>query len=126
MARTYAVGIGPSKSDVDAALVEAAHARCLDIHPYTVNETAEMEDLIALGVDGMFTNFPDRLEAVLGKKRPAESPARSWPPKRPGPAGPDSGGPDESEILILTALAAALLAQPVTGPAAVGGAGDHA
>jgi glycerophosphoryl diester phosphodiesterase len=64
---TYAVGIGPSKSDVDAALVEAAHALCLDVHPYTVNETAEMEALIALGVDGMFTNFPDRLEEVLGK-----------------------------------------------------------
>ena len=66
--RAYAVGIGPSKSDVDAALVEAAHARCLDIHPYTVNETAEMDHLVALGVDGMFTNFPDRLEAVLGKE----------------------------------------------------------
>jgi glycerophosphoryl diester phosphodiesterase len=67
VARTYAVGIGPSKSDVDAALVEAAHAHCLDIHPYTVNEIKEMEDLITLGVDGMFTNFPDRLEGVLGK-----------------------------------------------------------
>ena len=65
---TYAVGIGPSKSDVDAALVEAAHARCLDVHPYTVNETAEMEALIDLGVDGMFTNFSDRLDALLGKK----------------------------------------------------------
>jgi glycerophosphoryl diester phosphodiesterase len=64
---TYAVGIGPSKTDVDAALVEAAHALCLDVHPYTVNETAEMEALIALGVDGMFTNFPDRLEELLGK-----------------------------------------------------------
>lgn len=63
----YAVGIGPSKDDVDAALVEAAHARCLDVHPYTVNESAEMERLIAAGVDGMFTNFPDRLDAVLGK-----------------------------------------------------------
>ena len=67
LAQTYAVGIGPSKDDVDAALVEEAHARCLDIHPYTVNETAEMQKLIALGADGMFTNFPDRLEAVLGK-----------------------------------------------------------
>jgi glycerophosphoryl diester phosphodiesterase len=64
---TYAVGIGPSQSDVDAALVEAAHALCLDVHPYTVNETREMEALIALGVDGMFTNFPDRLEELLGK-----------------------------------------------------------
>lgn len=67
LVRTYAVGIGPSKDDVDAALVEAAHARCLDIHPYTVNETAEMQSLISLGVDGMFTNFPDRLDALLGK-----------------------------------------------------------
>ncbi len=66
--RTYAIGIGPSKNDVDAALVEAAHARCLDVHPYTVNETPEMEQLIALGVDGMFTNFPDRLEEILGKE----------------------------------------------------------
>ena len=62
------MGIGPSKSDVDRPLVEAAHARCLDVHPYTVNETAEMEKLISTGVDGMFTNFPDRLEAVLGKE----------------------------------------------------------
>ena len=29
--------------------------------------TAELEALIALGVDGMFTNFPDRLEGLLGK-----------------------------------------------------------
>jgi glycerophosphoryl diester phosphodiesterase len=65
---TYAVGIGPSKNDVDAALVQAAHARCLDVHPYTVNETPEMEKLVGLGVDGMFTNFPDRLERVLGEE----------------------------------------------------------
>ncbi len=65
---SYAVGIGPSKDDVDADLVEAAHASCLDIHPYTVNEKAEMKSLIALGVDGMFTNFPNRLEAILGKE----------------------------------------------------------
>jgi glycerophosphoryl diester phosphodiesterase len=63
----YAVGIGPSKDDVDASLVEAAHALCLDVHPYTVNETSDMEALIALGVDGMFTNYPDRLEGLLGK-----------------------------------------------------------
>ena len=66
-ASTYAVGIGPSMTDVDAALVEAAHALCLDVHPYTVNEKKEMKRLIRLGVDGMFTNFPDRLEALLGE-----------------------------------------------------------
>lgn len=82
VASAYAVGIGPSKGDVDAGLVEAAHGVCLDIHPYTVNETAEMEALIELGVDGMFTNFPDRLDQVLGKdaikgKRAAQLAARA-------------------------------------------------
>ena len=64
----YAVGIGPAKAAVSAALVAEAHARCLDVHPYTVNESAEMAQLVALGVDGMFTNFPDRLDAVLGTR----------------------------------------------------------
>jgi glycerophosphoryl diester phosphodiesterase len=59
--QTYAVGIGPSKDDVDRSLVSEAHARSLDVHPYTVNDEQEMEDLISLGVDGMFTNFPDLL-----------------------------------------------------------------
>ena len=66
--RRYAAGIGPSGFSVDAALVEAAHARCLDLHPYTVNETWQMAALLGLGVDGMFTNFPDRLTALLGKE----------------------------------------------------------
>ncbi len=60
----YAVGIGPHFSDVDAALVEAAHANCLAIHPYTVDDPAEVKRLTDLGVDGMFTNLPDRLLAT--------------------------------------------------------------
>jgi len=64
--RQYAVGVGPSQGSVDAALVAAAHERCLDIHPYTVNDPTAMAALISLGVDGMFTNFPDRLNALLG------------------------------------------------------------
>ena len=65
-ASTYAVGIGPYMKDVDRRLVAAAHKRCLAVHPYTVNEKPDMRALISLGVDGMFTNFPNRLEAVLG------------------------------------------------------------
>jgi glycerophosphoryl diester phosphodiesterase len=61
----YAVGIGPSFGFVNAAVVTAAHARCLDVHPYTVNQPADMATLIASGVDGMFTNVPDRLDQVL-------------------------------------------------------------
>lgn len=62
----YAVGIGPYKEDVDGRLIAAAHELCLAVHPYTVNTQGEMQNLISLGVDGMFTNFPDRLHDVLG------------------------------------------------------------
>lgn len=58
---TYAVGVGPPETGVDAALVEAAHERCLDVHPYTVDEPERMGELLDLGVDGMFTNSPDAL-----------------------------------------------------------------
>ena len=64
----YAIGIGPSMDDVDRALAESAHARCLAIHPYTLVEKPDMQDLIDLGVDGMFTDFPNRLEEVLGEE----------------------------------------------------------
>jgi glycerophosphoryl diester phosphodiesterase len=61
---TYAIGVGPSKANVDAAFVDEAHRRCLLVHPYTVDDPAEMAVLIGLGVDGMFTNRPDELIAV--------------------------------------------------------------
>lgn len=63
----YAVGIGTAQSNVDAALVKAAHEHCLAVHPYTVNKPANMERLVDVGADGMFTNFPDRLNDVLGE-----------------------------------------------------------
>jgi glycerophosphoryl diester phosphodiesterase len=66
---TYAVGIGPARGNVDAALVEAAAARGLDVHPYTVNEPSEMRRLRELGVAGLFTDFPDRLAALLEEAR---------------------------------------------------------
>ena len=67
---SYAVGIGPDQSRVDPGLVRAAHDRCLAVHPYTVNDAGEQERLLAAGVDGLFTDFPDRLVA----RRPGHEP----------------------------------------------------
>jgi glycerophosphoryl diester phosphodiesterase len=63
----YAAGIGPARGLVDPAVVEAAHASGLVVHPYTLNTREEHEASIALGVDGAFSNFPDRFAAALGR-----------------------------------------------------------
>lgn len=63
---TYAVGVGPNYLLTTPAVIAAATARCLDVHPYTVNQPADMSAMIAAGVHGMFTNFPDQLDLVLG------------------------------------------------------------
>jgi glycerophosphoryl diester phosphodiesterase len=65
--RSYATGIGPIKSDVTAAVVEAAHGKCILVHPYTVDDDDEMLSLLAMGVDGMFTNRPDRLREMINR-----------------------------------------------------------
>jgi glycerophosphoryl diester phosphodiesterase len=64
---TYAAGIGPDKFNVDEQLLTGAHAHGLDVHPFTVDEEGEMSALLAAGVDGIFTNYPDRLTALLGR-----------------------------------------------------------
>jgi glycerophosphoryl diester phosphodiesterase len=49
---------------IDKAYVQKAVQNGLQIHPYTVNEKAEMQKLIDWGVTGMFTNYPDLLNEV--------------------------------------------------------------
>ncbi len=46
-------------------LLSAAHRRNLAVHYWTVNDPTEMKRLIALGADGLMTDYPDRLLAVL-------------------------------------------------------------
>ncbi|MCH7374646.1 glycerophosphodiester phosphodiesterase [Aeromonas sp. MR19] len=45
---------------VEAALVMDAHRRGLKVLVYTVDHTADLAALAAMGVDGIFTNRPDR------------------------------------------------------------------
>jgi glycerophosphoryl diester phosphodiesterase len=73
--RAYAAGIGPSSETVDAALVQAAHERCLAVHPYTVDDPAEMTRLLGIGIDGLFTDVPDRFAAAREASSPAARPA---------------------------------------------------
>lgn len=46
---------------ITGGFVEAAHRKGLQVSAWTVNEPAEAERLAALGVDGIITDYPDRL-----------------------------------------------------------------
>ena len=56
---------GPDYRDLDALRVEQAHALGLRVIPWTVNESADMERMLAFNVDGMITDRPDVLRALL-------------------------------------------------------------
>jgi glycerophosphoryl diester phosphodiesterase len=60
-----AEAINPHFVMVDEALVGAAHSQGLAVFVYTVDAEPEMERLLDLGVDGIFTNHPRRLRAVV-------------------------------------------------------------
>jgi glycerophosphoryl diester phosphodiesterase len=64
-AAVFASGIGPWHGAVDADLVAAASARGLAVRPWTVDDPAEMQRLLALGVDAIITNAPDVAVAVV-------------------------------------------------------------
>ena len=58
-AAAYATGIGVWHGAVDARLVHMAHARGLAVRAWTANAPAEIDRLLALGVDGVITDVPD-------------------------------------------------------------------
>lgn len=68
LARARAVGaeaLHPWRGLATRELVDAAHGEGLAVYVFTVDEPDEMQRLLDLGVDGLFTNFPDRLRALL-------------------------------------------------------------
>lgn len=49
-------------------MVRDAHERGMAVVPWTVDDPATMEALIDAGVDGLITDYPDRLRAVLADR----------------------------------------------------------
>jgi glycerophosphoryl diester phosphodiesterase len=48
-------------------LIDAAHRRNLEVHPWTVDETEDMQRMLDMGVDGIITDRPDLMMELLGR-----------------------------------------------------------
>ena len=58
-------------------MVDSAHERGIRVIPWTVDDPDTMRALMDLGVDGLITDYPDRLRAVMSERGlPLPAPAR--------------------------------------------------
>jgi glycerophosphoryl diester phosphodiesterase len=60
-AQLQAVSLHPHWLLADAATIQAAHDRGLSVLGWTVNEPRDIERLKRVGVDGIMSDFPERL-----------------------------------------------------------------
>jgi glycerophosphoryl diester phosphodiesterase len=74
--RLGAEALNPERSVVSRELVEEAHGEGLAVYVFTVDDPEEMRRLLEMGVDGLFTNHPGRMRALLAAGEPGEPPAR--------------------------------------------------
>ena len=57
------------KEVVTPRFLKAVHERNIRVHVWTVNRVSRMKHLLKLGVDGIITDYPDRLIRLLGRKK---------------------------------------------------------
>jgi len=65
-----AYSLNPSAEFLPPALVEDAHRRGLRVYVFTVNHAEEIARMRALSVDGVFSDYPDRV--IRDGKRPTK------------------------------------------------------
>ncbi len=56
-----AYSINPSVCSTTACLVRKAHEKGIKVFSWTANKKTDIERMKFLGVDGIFSDFPDRL-----------------------------------------------------------------
>jgi glycerophosphoryl diester phosphodiesterase len=57
--------LSPPHENVDEELMKRAHADGMKVVTWTVDDKDEMRRLIGLGVEGIISNYPDRLLDVV-------------------------------------------------------------
>ena len=68
-AELAAEAVHPERSLVKRDLVDAAHERGLDVRVWPVNDLGKMEAFLDMGVDGIFTDYPDRLLGLTARRK---------------------------------------------------------
>ncbi len=61
----------PNFASLNTSALAQAHTLGLKVIPWTVNETADMQRLLDWGVDGIITDYPDRLRQVMAQRKMA-------------------------------------------------------
>ncbi len=62
-------GFLPELDITTPALLKGAHAKGLRVQVWTINDTALMRALFEMGIDGIMTDYPSRLAAIVEKSR---------------------------------------------------------
>ena len=62
---TKADALHPYFHSINKDIIDEAKKEGLLVNPFTVNEEVHMKNLINAGVDGLITNYPDKLKKVL-------------------------------------------------------------
>jgi glycerophosphoryl diester phosphodiesterase len=57
----------PGLKQLDRSQIDPLRAAGYDVYVWTVNEEADLRELLAAGVSGLFTDFPQRLAAILSE-----------------------------------------------------------
>jgi glycerophosphoryl diester phosphodiesterase len=60
----FAEGFGISKSSANQKLVDRIHALNQVVHVWTVNSAEDLKAIMELGVDGVISNYPERVKTV--------------------------------------------------------------
>ncbi len=66
--RARAVGaeaVNPWFGLANTEWIDEAHAEGFAVYPYTVDALADLRSCLEVGVDGLFTNYPDRLRELV-------------------------------------------------------------
>ncbi len=65
--KSHVLEIPPTRSGFnlkDRKLIEGAHRLGMEVYYWTIDDPAEMKELLELGADGLFTNRPDLFKTL--------------------------------------------------------------